>query len=295
MTKRLLVSMAHPDDESFGFGGIIARYVDEGVEVYLICATDGGAGVIPPEMLAGRNSVAEVRLAELDCAAEYLRLRQVFKLGYKDSDMMGQPANQDPDCLWYAWQNKPEEVVQRIVEVIRAVKPQVIVTFDKFGGYGHPDHIAVHRATMEAFSKAGDANCVTEGSSPFVPQKLYLSRFPTLMLRINIWLMRLKRQNPRQLGRKQDIDLVAMLDNTEPRHARVNIRKYLAAWDGASACHVSQGGGQRERLFSRLLSRLLFTKQDFTRVYPRPARSRVDENDLFAGVILEGNTADSAS
>ena len=88
-SRRMLISYAHPDDESFGLGGLIAKYVSEGVEVYLICATNGDVGTVSAEHLNGFSSVAELRLSDLDCAAEVLGLTQVFKFGYCDSGMMG--------------------------------------------------------------------------------------------------------------------------------------------------------------------------------------------------------------
>src|SRR5436309_1317223 len=149
--RRLLISYAHPDDESFGLGGLIARYVAEGVEVSLICATSGERGTVKEEFLKGYDSVKELRLAELDCAAEKLKLKHIVKLGYKDSGMMGSETSNDADCLWQATE---DDVTRRVVEVIRDLKPQVVVTFNKYGGYGHPDHIAIQRATTKAFPLA---------------------------------------------------------------------------------------------------------------------------------------------
>ena len=151
--RRLLISYAHPDDESFGLGGLIARYVAEGVEVSLICATNGERGTVKEEFLEGYNSIAALRLAELECASEKLGFKHVVKLGYKDSGMMGSETSNDADCLWQA---QEDEVTRRVVEVIRDLKPQVVITFNRYGGYGHPDHIAIQRATTNAFPLASD-------------------------------------------------------------------------------------------------------------------------------------------
>ena len=156
--------MAHPDDESFGYGGLVSRTSREGVQVYLIVSTNGDVGTVAPEFLNGYNSIAELRLAELDCAAEKLGFKEVFKFGYKDSGMMGSETSKDPDC---SWQAPREEMARKVVEVIREVRPQVILTFNKYGGYGHPDHIAIQRATTEAFSLAGDADYHTQGLAPY--------------------------------------------------------------------------------------------------------------------------------
>lgn len=282
MTRRLLISYAHPDDESFGLGGLISRYVAEGVEVSLICATNGDVGTVKPEFLEGYNSVAELRLAELDCAAEKLRLEHVVKLGYMDSGMMGSETSKDPACLWQA---PVEDVTRRVVEVIRDLKPQVVVTFNQYGGYGHPDHIAIQRATAQAFPLAGDASYVT-GQAPYAPQKLYYSGISTRQVRAGIALTRLRGQDPRHLGRNKDFDLVAILDHVEPTHTAIDIRDYFEAWEEASACHASQLGGGGPR-FPLWLRRVISPYQSFTRVYPKPSGNRVDERDFFANVRLD--------
>ncbi|MDX1993747.1 MAG: PIG-L family deacetylase [bacterium] len=284
--RRLLIAFAHPDDESFGLGALIAKYVKAGVDVYYICATNGDVGTVSPELLEGYESIRALRLAELDCASEILGFKQVFKFGYKDSGMMGSTENSDPDCLWCTWNTTPADVTRRVVEVIREVRPQVVITFNKYGGYGHPDHIAIQRATTEAFTLAGDAAYQTDGQQPFQPQKLYYNNIPTLMLRIGIALMRLRGKDPRKLGRNQDIDLLKILENVEPSHTRVDVSAYLDDWDRASACHVSQGGG-RAGFFPRWLRKRMGIRQGFTRVSPAPGHNRVDEYDLFAHVQVE--------
>ena len=110
--RRLLISFAHPDDESFGLGGAISKWVADGVDVYLICATNGEVGTIPDEMKDRYSTIAELRLSELDCAAQKLGFCEVFKLGYKDSGMMGSDTTKDPASLWYQWNNNAEEVTK---------------------------------------------------------------------------------------------------------------------------------------------------------------------------------------
>lgn len=289
--RRLLISLAHPDDESFGLGALIGKYVAEGVEVYYLCATDGDVGTVSPELLEGYNSVRELRLAELDRASEILGFKKVFKLGYKDSGMMGSETTKDPDCLWYAGEHHPEDVVRRVVEVIREVQPQVIITFNKYGGYGHPDHIAIQRATTEAFTVAADASYET-GKPTYAPQKLYYNNIPKRVMQWRILQVRLRRENPRQLGRNKDIDIVAILEHIEPGHARVDIGGYYHIWEAASAAHVSQGGGAgfggRRRLqLPKWTRRYTGRYQRFTRVSPKPARDVIDEYDLFSGIKLD--------
>lgn len=281
-SRRLLISYAHPDDESFGLGGLIARYVAEGVEVCLICATNGECGTVAPEYLDGYASVAELRLAELNCAAETLGLKQVYKLGYRDSGMMGSETSSHPNCLWQADQT---EVTRRVVEVIREVRPQVVITFNRYGGYGHPDHIAIQRATTAAFSAAAMPDYDT-GQEPYQAQKLYYSGIAAAFLRFAITMLKVRGKDPRRLGKNADLDLQAILDHVEPVHARVSVRRYYATWDTASNCHRSQLGGGTPKL-PLFLRRLIAPNQDFTRIYPAPAANRVDEHDLFAGVTAD--------
>lgn len=281
-SKRLLIAYAHPDDESFGNGGLIAKYVAEGIEVYLICATDGDMGTIPEDMRDQYATIRELRLAELDCAATTLGLKQVITFGYKDSGMMGMPSNDDPDSLWYAHQNNHDTLVRRVVDVMRQVKPHVVLTFNRYGGYGHPDHIAIMRATEDAFHLAGDANYTTPDAS-YQPQKLYYSGLPALLIRLTIIVLRLRGKDPRRMGVNRDVDFQAVADNIEPTHARVDVGAYFDAWDAASACHKSQGGGRLTNL-PDWLRRLIAGKQGFTRAYPVPNHNRTDESDLFEGV-----------
>ena len=289
MTKpRLLISYAHPDDESFGLGGLIAKYVDEGVDVYLICATDGDVGSMDEAFLADGKTIKQVRLAELDCAAEKLGFKQVFKLGYSDSGMMGAATNEAPNSLWYQWENHSDAVVQRVVEVLREVQPQVVITFNEYGGYGHPDHIAIQQATLKAMTLMSSDSYVTDGQAPYTPQKLYYSSIPRFPVQFGIWMTRLQGKNPRKLGRNEDIDIVAILEHVNEPTTRVNIGNYLEDWDEASACHQSQGGGGGGFL-GRLpmwLRRRLLNKQGFTRIFPptEPDETGIIEHDLFEGV-----------
>ncbi|MER3515271.1 MAG: GlcNAc-PI de-N-acetylase, partial [Chloroflexota bacterium] len=151
-TRSLLSVFAHPDDESFGVGGTLAYYAAQGHRVAL-GATRGDVGEIADPALATPQTLGDVRTAELNCAAQVLGVSKIILLGYRDSGMAGTPENQDPR----AFMNAPaEEVVERLVGIIRRLRPQVVITFDPYGGYGHPDHIAIHRHTVAAFHAAGD-------------------------------------------------------------------------------------------------------------------------------------------
>lgn len=279
--RRLLISYAHPDDESFGLGAAIPKWIDDGVDVYLICATNGDVGYVPEALRGKYATVAELRLSEMDCARQHLKFKDVFMLGYRDSGMTGSETARHPDCLAYCWRHHPERVAADVVDVMRRVKPQVVITFNRYGGYGHPDHIAIQRVTARAFEFLRED---AAGDGGYSPQKLYYAAYPKLTLRMRIWQARLKGQDPRRMGINQDIDTLKSLEHIEPVHARISIAPYLDVWEKASRCHASQGGGRVTRT-SRLLRRLLYSKQGFTRVYPTPNHSRVDEDDLFANVV----------
>src|SRR5262245_7910064 len=137
----LMIVHAHPDDEVIGSGGTLARYSDEGVQTVLVTATLGEEGEIvvadlnTPEVKA---RLAEVRREELRRAAAILGITHQEFLGYRDSGMAGTPANDHPDCFHQA---DMEEATGRLVRLVRAYRPQVLVSYNEHGGYGHPDHI----------------------------------------------------------------------------------------------------------------------------------------------------------
>jgi LmbE family N-acetylglucosaminyl deacetylase len=136
--------LAHPDDETLGTGGILARYAAEGVETYLVTATRGERGWFGnPEENPGLAALGQLREAELRAAATVLGLREVNLFDYIDGDLD---------------QANPAEVIARIVEHVRRVQPDVVVTFDPMGAYGHPDHIAISQWTTGALVCAADAS-----------------------------------------------------------------------------------------------------------------------------------------
>jgi LmbE family N-acetylglucosaminyl deacetylase len=280
--QRLLISFAHPDDESFGMGGAIAYYAAQGVEISLICSTNGDVGTVDAEYLEKYNSIGELRLSELYCAASILGIKEVITFGYCDSGMMGTPENNNPACLWQA----DETVVTgRIVREIRRIRPQVVVTFDPYGGYGHPDHIYMYRTTTRAFYAAGDPaqfpEQISEGLEPYQPNKLYYTAFPRMALRMMVWQTRLRGEDPRHMGKNKDLDLQAALEQQLPVHARINVARYQAAWDAAAACHASQQNPREQSGRWAAMRRLIFRHQDFTRVWPAPNGHEHVEHDLF--------------
>ena len=144
--KTILSVLAHPDDESFGMGGTLALYATRGAAVHLVCATRGEVGEVGPEYLRDYASIGELREAELRCASGHLGLAGVYFMDYRDSGMPGSPDNQHPQAL----AAQPlEQVAACVAQYIRKIRPQVVLTFDPIGGYYHPDHVAIHKATVQ--------------------------------------------------------------------------------------------------------------------------------------------------
>jgi LmbE family N-acetylglucosaminyl deacetylase len=280
----LLVIMAHPDDESFAIGGTLALYARRGVEVHDLCATRGEAGSVDLKYLAGYDSIAALREAELSCAAQKLGLAGVDYLGFRDSGMAGSPDNNHPDAL----SAQPvDAVAARIVRHIRRIRPQVVVTHDPIGGYMHPDHIATHRAAARAFYLAGDAGYASQ-ETPYQPQKLYFHVNPKKYFRLAYQLMKLLSKDSRHFGRNGDIDIVSIIENGDfTTHAHINYKSVIAQAQAASACHASQlGGGPRTRGLLGLIFKLNGPIDHFMRAYPYPTVG-LRETDLFEGVTLD--------
>jgi LmbE family N-acetylglucosaminyl deacetylase len=280
MKKVLLAVVAHPDDESFGMGGTLALYAKEGVEVHLICATKGEAGEVSAQMLDGFSSIGALREHELNCAAKALGLTKVYFLDYRDSGMAGSLDNNNPKSLFQA---PVDEAAKKIAQLIRTIKPQVVVTFDPIGGYMHPDHIAVHNACVKAFEMAGDEEVDILNTTPYTPVKLYFHIFPRGLAKYIVKLMPLFGKDPSKFGKNGDIDLAAIMNQDFPAHARINYRKVAEQREKASACHVSQGGDRQSGYFITWLIRLLSSNESFMRAVPAPEKGYL-EKDLFEGI-----------
>jgi LmbE family N-acetylglucosaminyl deacetylase len=276
--KVMLAVLAHPDDESFGMGGTLALYASRGVDVYLVCATRGEVGEADAEHMKGFNSIAEMRESELRCAAGILGLKGVYFLNYRDSGMSGTADNSHPDSQV---SHSLDEVAGRVVRYIRELKPEVVLTFDPIGGYRHPDHIHIQKATTLAFEKANDAAFHPEAGAPFAPRALYYHTMPHGFLRVAVFLLRLLGKDPRKFGKNGDIDIASIAEVSFPTHARINIRPVLEKKDAASACHSSQGGGRMGGRFTRALTRLFGASETFMQAYPVPDLKGKSKKDLF--------------
>jgi mycothiol conjugate amidase Mca len=171
---------AHPDDEAIGTGGALARYAEEGIRTVLVTCTGGEAGEIAHPDLASPENLATVRRRELEEAGRILGLHRLHLLGYRDSGMAGTPDNEHPASFYQA---SLDEAVGRLVGLVRAERPQVLVTYDEQGFYGHPDHIQANRITVAAFTAAADPTRYPDAGEPWQASKLYYTAAPRSALR----------------------------------------------------------------------------------------------------------------
>ena len=183
--RRLLLVHAHPDDESIETGATMARYAAEGVQVTLVTCTLGELGEVIPAPLAHlaadrQDRLGEYRIGELAAACAALGVADHRFLGgpgrWRDSGMMGVADNEDPSCFWRA---SVDEAAAELAAVIREVRPQVLVTYDERGFYGHPDHIQAHRVAWRAreLAAAAPGTC-----GPWQVAKFYATAMPLPVL-----------------------------------------------------------------------------------------------------------------
>ncbi len=281
--KKLVYFGAHPDDESFGMGATLAQYADRGVQVYYVCSTGGELGTVAPRFLEGYSSIAELRVDELTKASKILGLTDFYYLGYRDSGMRGAPDNTHPDAMAAA---PVDEIAGRIVKYIRQIQPDVVITHDEGGGYGHPDHLATHYGVVKAFHAAGDPEQYPDAGSPFQPAKLYFLLHPRRLMRVLIKLMPLFGQDPHHFGRNKDVDLTKITNISYSINAIVKLdKKYIEIRNQAVACHASQSDGRTRPMMFRMIdlfSKLQGPREYFMRAYP--PQNRRKEKDLFQGL-----------
>lgn len=196
MDRRLLLVHAHPDDETIGTGATMARYAADGTQVTLVTCTLGEEG----EVILGEfahlasdqeDALGAHRQGELGAAMAELGVTDWRLLGgpgrFRDSGMVGTPQNDRPDCFWRA---DLLDAATELVRVIREVRPQVVVTYDDFGGYGHPDHIQAHRVTHYAVTLAGSPTFRPELGAAWTVDKLYWTAIPRSVLAEGIAALR---------------------------------------------------------------------------------------------------------
>ncbi len=268
MTKKLklMCVLAHPDDESLGNGGVLAKYAAEGIETYLVTATRGERGWFGrQEEYPGREALGKIREAELYAAAKELGLHRVDFLDYIDGDLDQAP---------------PQAAIEKIVVHLRRVKPQVVLTFGPDGSYGHPDHIAISQFTTAATVCAADPTFVdAEQLAPHRVSKLYYMAATRELLEVY-----------------QSVfgDLVMHVDGIErrsigwPRWAvttSINAQAYLSTVKRAVRCHNSQLPAYS--LFENVSEEqlhVLWGMQTYYRVFSLKNGGRGIEDDLFDGL-----------
>src|SRR2546426_783446 len=231
-TKRLLGVFAHPDDEGT-MSGAILQYNTQGIESGLICATRGEVGEIADPALATPENLGQVRENEMREAANVLGVHHLWFLDYRDSGMDGTPENGDPRSFI---QVSAAEVVGKLVEIIRQFRPQVTITFDESGAYGHPDHIAIYRHTTSAFHAAADAVQYPELGPAHAVSKLYYGAFPRSAVRAMAEWMR--SQNYESSFRGLDPEKLGLPD--ELISVRLDVEPWQETKDRSWSMHRTQ-------------------------------------------------------
>jgi N-acetyl-1-D-myo-inositol-2-amino-2-deoxy-alpha-D-glucopyranoside deacetylase len=278
---------AHPDDETISTGGVMAKYAAEGARVVCVTSTGGEHGeIVVPDMDTPENhaKLAELRAEELRRALAQLGNVESRKLGYVDSGMMGTKENQAPESFWQA---NFDEAVERLLAIVRDVRPQVMVSYNDFGGYGHPDHI---RAALTA--KAAFERSVAEDGDA-APMKFYetagsFRRSEAVMKRaeergVKTWWNPDENETDEQKAQREE-HMSKMVAATGPITTAVNVRDFIPNKLAALKEHVTQL--PQDGFF------LAFTVDDWQELMPleeftlRVSRTgvRIPEDDLFASL-----------
>jgi LmbE family N-acetylglucosaminyl deacetylase len=230
----LMAVHAHPDDESIGTGGILAKYSAEGHKTVVVFGTKGELGEIQnPEFVPPSPglSIKDIRVLETEKALKVLGVESGHFLGYRDSGMAGEPTNGDPDAFASA---DMEEAAGKLVDIIRLTKPHVILTYNEKGIYGHPDHIMASKVTSIAYQKAGDPEYVSpQGLRPWRPSKLYHTAIP-------LSRMRMRHQMMQEDGEEPDFDPEVMGTRDDRITTVIDVREYLPQKLEALYSHESQ-------------------------------------------------------
>jgi LmbE family N-acetylglucosaminyl deacetylase len=264
----LMAVHAHPDDEVLGTGGVFARYAEEGIRTVLVTCTngeqgDGPGGVKPGEPGHDPEQVSRRRLDELRESAAHLAIAHVELLGYSDSGMAGWDANADAG----AFSNVPtERAAARLAELMERYRPQVVVTYDENGGYGHPDHIQAHRIAIAAAETTG------------IPRKLYYTTVPRSRI---AELMSFLRDDGTDIG---DVDLPEDFGTPDEEITTVvDVSAYFERKRKAMEAHASQGDNIFLLRLPDEIQRQALGQEHFVRRFSAvPAHDH--EDDLFTGL-----------
>jgi LmbE family N-acetylglucosaminyl deacetylase len=262
---------AHPDDEATGTGGVLARYAAEGITTVLVTCTDGRCGDGPGGVKPGAPghdpaAVAEMRRAELEASCAALKVTHLELLGYADSGMMGWPTNDAPGAFWAT---PVADAADRLAELIRRYRPDVVVTYDENGFYGHPDHIQAHRVTMAALAATGTVRKAYWTTAP----RSRMADFGRILREAGVpW------EEP---GTAPDMPQIGLPD--EEITTWVDTGAFGSDKFDALAAHASQG----ENIFFLQLGRERFVElmgvETFVRVHDTTGAA-LPEDDLFAGL-----------
>ncbi|MFC8454743.1 PIG-L family deacetylase [Kitasatospora sp. NPDC057223] len=269
----LMAVHAHPDDEATGTGGVLARYAAEGIRTVLVTCTDGGCGDGPGGVKPGEPghdpaAVAAMRRRELDASCEVLNISHLEVLDYADSGMMGWAANDAPNSFW---QTPAATAAARLAELMRQYRPDVVVTYDENGFYGHPDHIQANRITVAALEMTD------------LTPKLYWTTMPHSTVRRFGEVMREFGGDGEQPDSEAPVELPDIGLPDEAVSTWVDTTEFGDQKFDALAAHASQG----ENIFFLKMGRERFTDlmglETFVRVRDTTGAA-LPENDLFAGL-----------
>ncbi|MFJ6010558.1 N-acetyl-1-D-myo-inositol-2-amino-2-deoxy-alpha-D-glucopyranoside deacetylase [Streptomyces sp. NPDC092952] len=288
--RRLLLVHAHPDDESINNGATMAKYAAQGARVTLVTCTLGEEGeVIPPSLAhlaADRDdTLGPYRRGELAAAMKELGVTDHRLLGgpgrYRDSGMMGTAQNDRPHAFWSA---DVDEAAGHLVEVVREVRPQVLVTYDPDGGYGHPDHIQAHRVAMRAAELAADPAYRPGDGAPHAIAKIYWNRVPRTVAEEGF--ARLRETAPDAFPGVAALDDVPGVVDDCRIAAAIDGTAQAAAKSAAMRAHATQIAVDGPFFaLSNDLGQPLFTTEYYELVrgdHGAPRGTR--EDDLFAGL-----------
>jgi N-acetyl-1-D-myo-inositol-2-amino-2-deoxy-alpha-D-glucopyranoside deacetylase len=292
--RRLLLVHAHPDDETINNGATMARYVAEGAHVTLLTCTLGEEGEVLVPGLAQlaadqADQLGGYRIGELAAAMAALGVTDWRFLGgagrYRDSGMIGTPANEHPRAFWHA---DVEEAAAHAVAVVREVRPQVVVTYDENGGYGHPDHIQAHRVAMRAVELAADPGYRPDLGAAWGVAKAYWCCMPRSVMRQGIEAMSALGEAAPFAG-LGDVDEVPFAVSDDLVTAAVDSPGYASAKEAAMRAHATQMtvDGPFFALSNNLGQQVLAT--EYYRLVrgergPTGAAPAGWEDDLFAGL-----------
>lgn len=284
--RRLLLVHAHPDDEVLTTGGLMAKHAAAGDQVTLVTCTLGEEGEILLPAIAHlaadrEDQLGSHRIEELAASMTALGVRDNRILGgagkYRDSGMMGEPSNERAGCFWQA---DLREAADALVPIIRELRPEVLVTYDDFGGYGHPDHIMAHRVAMYASQLAAVAGYRPDLGPAWEVPRIYWTAFPVSAIRAGIEALR-------QAGDQSDFaamdpDDIPFAVPDDAIDAEIDVTGSLDAKIAAMKAHASQISLE-EGFFalSNNLGAPIFGKEFFRLAKGRPPRER-PWPDLFA-------------